>query len=114
MNPELLSAEKSTLAEFCEEECIDLHGIDVGQNREPFIEMDPSKVQEALRIALDSANYPLLISCTLGTNRTGCVVGCIRRVYQRWALAAVVDEFQRYNPKPDLLDFQFIECFEGY
>ena len=70
-------------------------------------------IQRALDVVLDCANHPVLIHCNqgvssaatsvtppltcapdpppppnLGKHRTGCLVGCLRRM-QRWRVAAV-------------------------
>jgi len=67
LTPDLLTPSKSTLGKFCDIEGIALHGINVGENREPFLEMDLAMVGQALEIARDKAHHPCLIVCKLGT-----------------------------------------------
>ncbi|RHY12627.1 hypothetical protein DYB37_009735 [Aphanomyces astaci] len=44
-------------------------------------------------------------------HRTGCVVGCLRKV-QYWSLTSIIDEYCRFaGPRMRLLDQQFIEFF---
>ena len=43
----------------------------------------------------DTNGRPLLIHCTKGTHRTGCVVGCLRKL-EEWSLTSIFDEYQRY------------------
>jgi tyrosine-protein phosphatase SIW14 len=46
-----------------------------------------------------------------GKNRTGCVVGCLRRL-QGWSLTAIFDEYSRFaGAAATSLDLQFIELW---
>ncbi|XP_042944978.1 probable tyrosine-protein phosphatase DSP4 isoform X2 [Carya illinoinensis] len=57
-------------------------------------------------------NHPLLIHCKRGKHRTGCLVGCLRRL-QRWCLSSVFDEYQRFAAaKARVSDQRFIELFD--
>jgi hypothetical protein len=38
---------------------------------------------------------PLLVHCTKGTHRTGCVVGCLRKL-EGWSLTPIFDEYRRF------------------
>lgn len=61
---------------------------------------------------LDVRNHPLLIHCNKGKHRTGCLVGCLRKV-QRWSLTSIFDEYRRFaGNKVRILDQQFIELFQ--
>lgn len=74
--------------------------------------MDPDVIAEALRIASDPPNWPILIHCNQGKHRTGCVVGCFRRM-QRWSLSLIFEEYRRYSyPKIRPLDQLMIERFD--
>ncbi|KAI3992702.1 hypothetical protein MKX01_021663 [Papaver californicum] len=53
------------------------------------------KIREALKIVLDVRNHPLLIHCKRGKHRTGCLVGCLRKL-QRWCLSSVSEEYRRF------------------
>lgn len=45
-------------------------------------------------------------------HRTGCLVGCLRRV-QRWSLTSILGEYQRFaGGRPRLIDQQSIELFD--
>ena len=51
------------------------------------------------------------IHCNKGKHRTGCLVGCLRKV-QHWALSSIFDEYIRHSsPKQRQMDQQFIELF---
>jgi protein tyrosine/serine phosphatase len=41
-------------------------------------------LQEALSALLDVRTHPILIHCNKGKHRTGCLVGCLRKV-QCWS-----------------------------
>ena len=90
-----------------------MHSIEIGENKEPFQEMDPEGVREAVRTALDTSQRPLLVVCISGIERTGCVVACVRKQQQQWALTASIDEYSRFlgTKTANLLDLQFIESY---
>ena len=65
-----------------------------------------------LRAVLDPRNHPLLIHCNQGKHRTGCLVGCLRKV-QRWSLVAIFEEYRRFaGSKARVVDQHFIERFQ--
>ncbi|OAV93025.1 hypothetical protein PTTG_02825 [Puccinia triticina 1-1 BBBD Race 1] len=70
------------------------------------------KIRLALRQVLDVRNHPMLIHCNKGKHRTGCLVGCLRKL-QHWSSTAIFDEYRRYAfPKSRNMDQQFIELFD--
>jgi tyrosine-protein phosphatase SIW14 len=81
-------------------------------NREPMQSTDEALLCKALvQVLQATADRPLLIHCTKGTHRTGCVVGCLRKL-EKWSLTSIFDEYQRYaGTKAPHLDQQFIEFF---
>ncbi|KZV32827.1 hypothetical protein F511_20928 [Dorcoceras hygrometricum] len=98
-------------------EFLKLHGIHLFQfgiegTKEPFVNIPEDKVREALKVAIDVRNHPLLIHCKRGKHRTGCLVGCLRKL-QRWCLTSVFDEYQRFAAaKSRVLDQRFMELFD--
>ncbi|EOD09380.1 hypothetical protein EMIHUDRAFT_62039 [Emiliania huxleyi CCMP1516] len=74
---------------FLEAEGIALHQFGMTGSRwnKDLDEMPEEVIQRALDVVLDCANHPVLIHCNQG-HRTGCLVGCLRRM-QRWRVAAV-------------------------
>jgi len=69
-------------------------------------------IRDALEVVLDVRKHPLLIHCNKGKHRTGCLVGCLRKV-QRWSLTSIFDEYRRFaGNKVRILDQQFIELFQ--
>ncbi|KAJ6925373.1 tyrosine-protein phosphatase DSP4 isoform X1 [Populus alba x Populus x berolinensis] len=60
----------------------------------------------------DVKNHPVLIHCKRGKHRTGCLVGCLRKL-QRWCLSSIFDEYQRYAAaKARVSDQRFMELFD--
>ncbi|GAB4830799.1 Tyrosine-protein phosphatase dsp1 [Ancistrocladus abbreviatus] len=100
-NKEFLKVHKIRLFEF---------GIDM--SKEPFVNMPEDKIREALKVLLDVSNHPILIHCKRGKHRTGCLVGCYRKL-QKWCLSSIFDEYQRFAAaKARVSDQRFIELFD--
>ncbi|CAA7404994.1 unnamed protein product [Spirodela intermedia] len=85
-------------------------GID--GSKEPFVKISKDTMMHALRVLLDVRNHPILIHCKRGKHRTGCLVGCFRKL-QSWCLASVFEEYQRHAAaKTRVSDLRFIEAFD--
>ncbi|XP_057515447.1 tyrosine-protein phosphatase DSP5-like [Amaranthus tricolor] len=70
-------------------------------------------ISKALRILIDVRNYPILIHCKRGKHRTGCLVGCFRKL-QNWCLSSVFEEYQRFaGAKARINDMKFMERYDG-
>ncbi|XP_010509944.1 PREDICTED: probable tyrosine-protein phosphatase At1g05000 [Camelina sativa] len=79
---------------------------------EPFVDILDNKIREALKVLLDEKNHPLLIHCKRGKHRTGCLVGCMRKL-QKWCLTSIFDEYQRFAAaKARVSDQRFMELFD--
>ncbi|KAJ6403967.1 hypothetical protein OIU84_012209 [Salix udensis] len=63
--------------------------------QEPFVNIPQDTIREALQLVLDVKNHPILIHCKRGKHRTGCLVGCLRKL-QQWCLTSIFDEYQRF------------------
>lgn len=85
----------AVFVEFFKEQNIKLfhHGIE--GTKEPFVDIPDNVIREALKCILDKRNRPVLIHCRKGKHRTGCVVGCYRKVHN-YALTPIFDEYQRF------------------
>mmetsp|Transcript_5281 Transcript_5281/g.12692 ORF Transcript_5281/g.12692 Transcript_5281/m.12692 type:complete len:171 (+) Transcript_5281:247-759(+) len=70
-------------------------------------------VLTSLQQILDTeSNYPLCLMDSVGRNRVGIVVGCLRKL-QRWNLTSIFEEYRRYaGSKVRILNEQFIELFD--
>ena len=54
----------------------------------------------------------MLIHCNKGKHRTGCLIGCLRKL-QDWSLTTIFDEYRRFSfPKSRSMDQEFIELFD--
>ncbi|CAI5734570.1 unnamed protein product [Peronospora destructor] len=80
--------------------------------RKSWEPLSEETVLAALDIILDRSNYPLYITCHLGRDRTGAVVGCLRKI-QGWHLSSIFEEYRRFaGSKVRLQNEQFIELFD--
>ncbi|KAH0543652.1 hypothetical protein FGG08_002090 [Glutinoglossum americanum] len=97
---------------FMKENGIKHHQISMPGNKEPFVKIPPQAIKAALGVVLNRHNHPILIHCNKGKHRTGCVVGCLRKL-QTWALSSIFQEYRDHaDPKARLLDEQFIDLFD--
>ncbi|KAG6515351.1 hypothetical protein ZIOFF_025763 [Zingiber officinale] len=86
--------------------------IDTRVATEPFVNIPEETIREALKVVLNVGNHPLLIHCKRGKHRTGCLVGCLRKL-QRWCLASIFDEYLRFAAaKARISDQMFMERFD--
>lgn len=98
--------------QFLEENNIQFFQVPISGNKEPFINMPQQTITEILQTVLNPENHPLLIHCNRGKHRTGCLVGCVRKL-QNWLLTMIFDEYRRFAaPKVRSIDQQFIELYE--
>ncbi|KAJ2502823.1 tyrosine-protein phosphatase siw14 [Coemansia sp. RSA 2049] len=97
---------------FLEANGVRLFQFGVAGNKEPFADIPEHVMCEALLVLLDSRNHPVLIHCNKGKHRTGCLVGCLRKL-QEWTSTSVFDEYRRFSaPKSRSMDQLFIELFD--
>ncbi|CAL4885563.1 unnamed protein product [Urochloa decumbens] len=81
--------------------------------REPLVYIPEETIREALKVILDVRNQPVLIHCKRGKHRTGCVVGCLRKL-QKWCLSSVFDEYLHFAAaKARSTDQRFMELFDA-
>eukprot|EP00245_Coleochaete_scutata_P008218 TRINITY_DN245_c0_g2_i1.p1 TRINITY_DN245_c0_g2~~TRINITY_DN245_c0_g2_i1.p1 ORF type:complete len:193 (+),score=34.33 TRINITY_DN245_c0_g2_i1:39-581(+) len=98
--------------DFLEKNNIKLFHFGIEGNKEPFVDIPEDVIRDALQVLLDARNHPILIHCNKGKHRTGCLVGCLRKV-QKWSLTAMFDEYRRFaGTKVRMLDQQFMELFD--
>ncbi|KAE8673072.1 putative tyrosine-protein phosphatase [Hibiscus syriacus] len=98
--------------EFLKANGIRLFQFGIEGYKEPFVNIPQDTIREALKAVLDVRNHPVLIHCKRGKHRTGCLVGCLRKL-QRWCLSSVFDEYQRFAAaKARVSDQRFMELFD--
>ncbi|RDX72884.1 putative tyrosine-protein phosphatase, partial [Mucuna pruriens] len=69
-------------------------------------------ILEAVKVLIDVRNHPVLIHCNQGKHRTGCVVGCLRKL-QNWCVSSVCEEYKQFaGAKSRATDLRFIETLE--
>ncbi|KAI8822756.1 protein-tyrosine phosphatase [Chytriomyces cf. hyalinus JEL632] len=96
---------------FLNENNIKLFQFGVAGNKD-LMDIPEQAMYEALSVILDKRNLPLLIHCNKGKHRTGCLVGCTRKI-QHWSYTSIFEEYRRFShPKSRTMDQQFIELFE--
>lgn len=97
---------------FLDEEGITFFQFGIPGNKEPFVQIPSDKIASALLTILDRRNHPMLIHCNKGKHRTGCLIGCLRKL-QDWSLTIIFDEYRRFShPKSRSMDQEFIELFD--
>ncbi|GKV24839.1 hypothetical protein SLEP1_g34394 [Rubroshorea leprosula] len=98
--------------EFLKSNGIKLFQFGIESYKEPFVNIPEDTIREALKLVLDARNHPILIHCKRGKHRTGCIVGCLRKL-QKWCLSSVFDEYQRFAAaKARVSDQRFMELFD--
>lgn len=79
-------------SDFLRTNGIRLFQFRIDGRKEPFVNIPDDMIRDALKVVIDVRNHPLLIHCKRGKHRTGCVVGCLRKL-QRWCLSSIFDEY---------------------
>ncbi|GMH11013.1 hypothetical protein Nepgr_012854 [Nepenthes gracilis] len=98
--------------EFLKTNGVKLYQFGIEGYKEPFVNIPQDIIREALKVLLDVRNHPVLIHCKRGKHRTGCLVGCLRKL-QKWCLSSIFDEYQRFAAaKARVSDQRFIELFD--
>ncbi|KAG6507574.1 hypothetical protein ZIOFF_032924 [Zingiber officinale] len=99
------------VTEFAKSDRIRLFQFGVGGTRETLSTVTNDIITGALAVILDIRNHPILIHCKRGKHRTGCLVGCFRKL-QNWRISSVHEEYLKFsNPKSRESDMRFIETF---
>lgn len=101
---------------FIEEQDIILHQLggnpSLETRRKAWNPLSEETVLAALSIILNPQSYPLYIVCHLGRDRSGAVVGCLRKL-EHWHLSSIFEEYRRFaGTKVRLQNEQFIELFD--
>jgi len=98
--------------QFASCESIELIHLGCNGYKEPFVDLPPDVLHRALSVVLDASRYPLLVHCDKGRNRTGCIIGCMRKL-QGWATTSVLSEYEQFTKeKARLLDRQMLDLFD--
>ncbi|KAA8649140.1 hypothetical protein EYZ11_011716 [Aspergillus tanneri] len=99
-------------ANFLRENGIAHFRIPVIANKDPAAKTPDHIMVRILEALLNKSNHPILVHCNKGKHRTGCVIGCFRKV-QGWETGDILREYLNYSwPKSRVLDERFIETFD--
>ncbi|XP_055818579.1 tyrosine-protein phosphatase DSP3-like [Solanum dulcamara] len=97
--------------EFLRINNIKLFQFGIDGTKEPSA-MSSTAITEALKVITDVRNHPVLIHCKRGKHRTGCLVGCLRKL-QSWCMSAVVEEYKHFaGTKWRETDLKFLENYD--
>ncbi|CAH8309863.1 unnamed protein product [Eruca vesicaria subsp. sativa] len=97
---------------FYEANNIKLFQFAIESQKDPPTPIPEDTVLAALKVLVDVRNHPILIHCKAGKHRTGCLVGCLRKV-QNWCWSSVLEEYQKYaGSKSRQRDTACIETFD--
>ncbi|SPO47106.1 related to SIW14 - protein involved in actin filament organization [Moesziomyces antarcticus] len=108
----ILEEYPETNASFLDQNGITFFQFGIPGNKEPFVSIPTDKITAALTTILDRRNHPILIHCNKGKHRTGCLIGCLRKL-QQWSLTTIFDEYRRFSwPKSRSMDQEFIELYD--
>ncbi|CAD5193266.1 tyrosine-protein phosphatase DSP3-like [Musa acuminata AAA Group] len=99
-------------AEFVRSHGIRLFQFGIEGSKESLVALPKDAIMRALAVLLDVRNHPILIHCKRGKHRTGCLVGCFRKL-QNWCLSSVFEEYHRFAAtKARPSDLSFISKFD--
>ncbi|KIS67934.1 uncharacterized protein UMAG_03985 [Mycosarcoma maydis] len=108
----ILEEYPETNSTFLDQNGITFFQFGIPGNKEPFVSIPTDKITSALVTILDRRNHPILIHCNKGKHRTGCLIGCLRKL-QQWSLTTIFDEYRRFSwPKSRSMDQEFIELYD--
>ncbi|KAI3711170.1 hypothetical protein L2E82_41053 [Cichorium intybus] len=97
--------------EFLNANGIQLHQFGIQNSKNPLMEIQEGKIRDALKVLIDTKNHPVLIHCKRGKHRTGCLVGCLRKL-QNWCMGAIHEEYKHFaGNKSRISDQMFLETF---
>ena len=88
--------------------------IVIGTNKDKGgkIDADLTSICRAVLYLMDSSNHPVYVHCNQGKHRTGCVIGCLRRI-QGWPLEEIIEEYEIYaGEKSRPGDVALIQSFD--
>ncbi|KAJ9176125.1 hypothetical protein P3X46_011470 [Hevea brasiliensis] len=98
--------------EFLRAHNIKLFQFGIEGKTDSSVSIPKDTIMEALKILIDVRNHPVLIHCKRGKHRTGCLVGCFRKL-QNWCLPSVFEEYRQFaGVKSRIADLKFMETFD--
>jgi tyrosine-protein phosphatase SIW14 len=103
---------RQDLKSFASENDITLFESEIGHNQDPFVVMSENSVADAVKFISNPLNRPVMVFCTNGKVKTGCVIGCYRQLLN-WSTVSIMHEFEEFTDNEGgLADLIFIENFD--
>ncbi|RPB18468.1 hypothetical protein L211DRAFT_796665 [Terfezia boudieri ATCC MYA-4762] len=84
------------VAEWCKQQGIKMIHYTPDKSGKKSIPLSHRDVKFAIEIILDSKNSPVYIHCLNGSEATGLVMACLRKL-QFWAAPCIFSELQRFS-----------------
>ncbi|XP_076959403.1 inositol diphosphatase DSP4-like [Bidens hawaiensis] len=98
--------------EFLTANSIQLHHFGIQKSKKPCMEIQEESIRRALNVLIDKEKHPVLIHCKHGKHRTGCLVGCFRKL-QNWCMSTICEEYKQFaGNKSRIADQNFVETFD--
>ncbi|KAJ2808506.1 protein-tyrosine-phosphatase [Coemansia guatemalensis] len=103
----------SALSEFCQREGIERISITV-DSPDDNVTLNEQIVSQCLELMTDPTKTPLYIHCLDGSNVTGVVVMCLRKL-QLWRVASLQNEYLRFEQDGEIIpeESEFVEVYAG-
>ncbi|KAJ1734340.1 protein-tyrosine-phosphatase [Coemansia biformis] len=103
----------SALAEFCAREGIERVCMQVESPNEN-VTLKDQVVSRCLGLMTDPHKLPLYVHCLDGSNVTGVVVMCLRKL-QLWRVASLQNEYLRFEQDGEIIpeESEFVEMYAG-
>ena len=87
--------------------------LPVPAHKNAFCSIPVESMERALSILMDPRNHPVLVHCNKGKHRTGCVIGCYRKIND-WTMEQILEEYRKYaGRKARDLDERYIGLFDA-
>ncbi|KAJ1643685.1 protein-tyrosine-phosphatase [Coemansia erecta] len=107
------SSQDEKLVEFCKDSNINLLTIKV-QSPKENVTVTRATVSQCLELLTDPAHAPLYLHCLDGSNVTGVVIMCLRKL-QLWRVASYQNEYLRFEQDGEIIpeESEFVEAYDG-
>ncbi|KAJ2666188.1 protein-tyrosine-phosphatase [Coemansia sp. RSA 1199] len=110
----LIPSDRDTqLSDYCRDENIDRICIPVDSPNEN-VTLTDEIVSQCLELMTDPSRAPLYIHCLDGSNVTGVVVMCLRKL-QLWRVSSLQNEYLRFEQDGEIIpeESEFVETYTG-
>ncbi|KAJ1816448.1 protein-tyrosine-phosphatase [Coemansia sp. RSA 2598] len=106
-------AQDDNLVDFCKTNGIKLLAVKV-QSPKENVTVTNAIVSQCLELLTDPGHAPLYLHCLDGSNVTGVVVMCLRKL-QLWRVASYQNEYLRFEQDGEIIpeESEFVEAYKG-